>query len=56
MDPKLLRTVIWLAVAGSLLILFSLQLMNVLPRPFGFVAGLLVLLGAWLALARTGRP
>ncbi len=55
MDPKLRTTVIWLAAGGSLLILFSLQLMGVVPRPWGFIAGLLVLAAAWLGLRRGER-
>lgn len=55
MDPKLRATVIWLAAGGSLLVLFALQLMDVVPRPWGFVAGLLILLAAWLELKRGER-
>ncbi|MBE7216998.1 MAG: hypothetical protein INR64_00850 [Caulobacteraceae bacterium] len=55
MDPKLRRTVIWLAAAGSLFVLFALQLMDVIPRPWGFVAGLLVIVAGWLSLKRGDR-
>lgn len=50
MDPRLVKPIVWLAVAGSLLILTALQLMRVVSAPLATGAGLLLLTGAWFGL------
>ena len=54
MKDKLLAQIVWLAVAGTLLILTALQLMGVIPGWTATVVGLVLLGAAWFGLKRRG--
>ena len=52
MDRKLLTTIVWLAAAGTVLVVTALRLMGAIPPPVATALVLAVLVAAWLGLRR----